>query len=251
MQPQYLPQPNSQSSDEAPPPASQPDPFTSPLGREDDTLSLAATHTLFPMDTGEFSFSEDITTFDSSATESGRESEDGIDLSGLNTTLSGAIRMALAKLNIEPLPRTMVQTNRLCRLPMQSNDLAIPPCDDFIKMFTEALKEANTSRMDRPTRLLAAMADPSTAGLGPMPSVEPAVVSLVVSPDEALRTDPRCPSPECRRTDNLVCRAYNTQATMGRVLNTMFYSLCRLQYSHPLMQQYLIWLTQHSRALEL
>ncbi|KAL2098280.1 hypothetical protein ACEWY4_007487 [Coilia grayii] len=169
MQPQYLSQPNSHSSDEARLLASQPDPFTSPLGRDDNALSLADTDSLFPMDTGNISLPDDITTFDSSATESGRESEDGIDLSGVNTTLSGAIRMAMVKLNIQPLSTAMVQTNRLCHLPMQSNDLAIPPCDDFTKMFTEALKEANTSRMDRPTRLLAVMVDPSIAGLGPMP----------------------------------------------------------------------------------
>lgn len=244
MQPQLQPQPiqsvqpqpqahtsqhDSHSSDEAPLPASQLDPFTQTLQRDDDTLSLAATDTLFPMDMGDFSLPEDITNFDSSATESGRESDDGTEASGINVTLPGTIRMALSKLNIEPLSRATMQTNRLCRLPMQSNDLAIPPCDDFIKMFTEALKEAGTSRMDRATRLLAAMAEPSATGLGPMPPVEPAVVSLVVSPDEALRTDPRCPSPECRRTDNLVCRAYNTQATMGRVLNTMAHVLLALQ----------------------
>lgn len=229
-QPQaHLSQNDFHSDEEASLPASQPDPFIQPLQRDDDILSLAATATLFPMDMGDFSQPEDITNLDSSATESGRESDDGTEASGINHTLSGAIRMALSKLNMEPLSRATMQTNRLCRLPMQSNDLTIPPCDDFIKMFTEALKEANTSRMDRATRLFAAMAEPSAAGLGPMPPVEPAVVSLVVSPDEALRTDPRCPSPECRRTDNLVCWAYNTQATMGRVLNTMAHVLLALQ----------------------
>ncbi len=55
---------------------------------------------------------------------------------------------------------------------------------------------------------LAAMADAQEKGLGNMPSVEPCISSLIVSPDEALKQELRCPKPECRHSDDLLVRIY-------------------------------------------
>ena len=47
-------------------------------------------------------------------------------------------------------------------------------------------------------RTLAAMQDAVQVGLSCMPPVEPAIASLILAPDEALRPDARCPRPQCR-----------------------------------------------------
>ncbi|KAL1248068.1 hypothetical protein QQF64_023444 [Cirrhinus molitorella] len=69
------------------------------------------------------------------------------------------------------------------------------------------------------------MEDPGPIGLGPMPLIEHAVASLIVPPDEALRQDPRCPNMECRRTDNLIGKIYNSSAYLGRTVNTLAHLL--------------------------
>ncbi len=57
---------------------------------------------------------------------------------------------------------------------------------------------------------LVAMADAKEKALGNMPSVEPCLSSLIVSPDEALKQELHCPNPECRRTDDLLVHIYIT-----------------------------------------
>lgn len=56
-------------------------------------------------------------------------------------------------------------------------------------------------------------------------AVEPAIASLIVSPGEALRANPRCPSSQCRITDKLLCRAYDTGTRMGWLGNSMSHFL--------------------------
>ncbi len=75
------------------------------------------------------------------------------------------------------------------------------------------------------------MEDPGTIGLGPMPPIEPAVASLIVLPDEALRQDPRCPNMECRRTDNLIGKINNSMACLGRTVNTLAHLLLAINAS--------------------
>ncbi|MEQ2163607.1 hypothetical protein GOODEAATRI_031972, partial [Goodea atripinnis] len=69
-------------------------------------------------------------------------------------------------------------------------------------------------------RALAAMHEATKFGLGCMPPVESAIASLIIPPDEALRTNARCPRPQCRVTDDLLCRAYDSGARMGRIGNS-------------------------------
>ncbi|MEQ2181274.1 hypothetical protein GOODEAATRI_009733 [Goodea atripinnis] len=68
---------------------------------------------------------------------------------------------------------------------------------------------------------LAAMHEVPKFGLGCMPPVESAIASLIVPPDEALRPNARCPRPQCRVTDDLLCRAYNSSARMGQIGNSI------------------------------
>ncbi|MEQ2178001.1 hypothetical protein GOODEAATRI_009522 [Goodea atripinnis] len=72
-----------------------------------------------------------------------------------------------------------------------------------------------------PAQALAAMHEAPKFGLGCMPPVESAIASLTVPPDEALRPNARCPRPQCRVTDDLHCRAYDSGARMGRIGNSL------------------------------
>ena len=69
-------------------------------------------------------------------------------------------------------------------------------------------------------RNLAAMQEAGSYGLDRMASVDPTITSLIVSPDEALTPDACCPRPQCQLTDDLLVRAYNIVACMGRIGNS-------------------------------
>ncbi|KAL2077918.1 hypothetical protein ACEWY4_025603 [Coilia grayii] len=58
-----------------------------------------------------------------------------------------------------------------------------------------------------------------------MPNIEPSVAALVLSPGKALRPDARCPRPQCRLTDDLIVKSYDTAARMGRIGNSMSHLL--------------------------
>ena len=64
-----------------------------------------------------------------------------------------------------------------------------------------------------------------------MPAVKPTIAALIVSPDEALRLDARCPHPQCRVTDDLLSRAYDAAARMGRIGNSMSHLMLALSAS--------------------
>ena len=61
------------------------------------------------------------------------------------------------------------------------------------------------------------MQDAARVGLDHTPAVEPTIASLIVSPDEALRSEARCPRLQCRVTDDLLTKVYDAAARMGRV----------------------------------
>lgn len=90
-----------------------------------------------------------------------------------------------------------------------------------MEVFSQAFKSAHSTRLDRVLRLLTAMENPGPMDLGPMSPIEPAVASLIVAPDEALRQDPRCPNMECTWMDNLICKIYNSMACLGSTVNML------------------------------
>ncbi|MEQ2182576.1 hypothetical protein GOODEAATRI_023766, partial [Goodea atripinnis] len=68
-------------------------------------------------------------------------------------------------------------------------------------------------------------------GWAACPHVESAIASLIIPPDEALRPNARCPQLQCRVTDDLLCRAYNSGAQMGRIGNSLSHLLLGLSSS--------------------
>ena len=75
------------------------------------------------------------------------------------------------------------------------------------------------------------MQDADAYGLGSMPSVEPSIASLICTPDEVLRPVSRCPRPQCRHTDDLLVRSYDTAARVGRIGNSLSHILLALSQS--------------------
>ncbi len=76
------------------------------------------------------------------------------------------------------------------------------------------------------------MQEAESYGLGQMPEVNPFIASFILSPEEALRPNVRCPRPQCRITDALLIQAYNKAACMGRIGNSL--SHLRLALSQSL-----------------
>ncbi len=152
--------------------------------------------------------------------------------------LVNTIKNALTTLGIDPKSATgIMHTNRLCHSLPRTNVFTIPQSPDFTEVFSQVFKSAHSTRLDRVSHLLAAMEDPETIGLGPMPPLEPAVASLIVPPDKALRQDPRCPNMECRWTDNLIGKMYNSTACLGRTVNTLAHLLLAMPRSaHQTLQ---------------
>ncbi len=65
------------------------------------------------------------------------------------------------------------------------------------------------------------MADAYTIGAVRAPKTEQPVAALVVSPDEALRGNVRCPSVHCSRTDSLLKKVYESTAYITRAEKTL------------------------------
>ncbi|MEQ2173998.1 hypothetical protein GOODEAATRI_003228, partial [Goodea atripinnis] len=109
---------------------------------------------------------------------------------------------------------------------------SIPPSEEYLRAMHACWRDPRAlSRLSTDGRVLAAMHKSVKAGLDHMPAVEPAVASLIVSPDEALRPDVRCPRTQCRVTDALLCKAYNAGARAGRVGNSMAHLMFALSAS--------------------
>ncbi|CAL8269113.1 unnamed protein product [Boreogadus saida] len=64
-----------------------------------------------------------------------------------------------------------------------------------------------------------------------MAAVEPTIASLIVAPEEVLRPDARCPRPQCRITDDLLTKCYDTAARMGRIGNSLSHLILALSQS--------------------
>ncbi len=75
------------------------------------------------------------------------------------------------------------------------------------------------------------MQNASDYGLDRMLNIEPSIAGLVLFPDEALRSNVRCPSPQCRLTDNFTVKSYETAARTERIGNSMSHLILALSQS--------------------
>ncbi|KAK5599373.1 hypothetical protein CRENBAI_021923 [Crenichthys baileyi] len=120
--------------------------------------------------------------------------------------VSAAIRTALGHLQLDvPLAQSAL-SSAFFRNRDAEAAFVVPTLAKYVQELHACWTD--TRAFSRPTadgRALAAMHEVPKFGLGCMPPVESAITSLIVPPDEALRPNARCPRPQCRVTDNLLC----------------------------------------------
>lgn len=68
-------------------------------------------------------------------------------------------------------------------------------------------------------------------GLDRMPSVDGTIAALVVAPADAARPEARCSRPQCRVTDDLITKSYDTAARIGRLGNSLSHLALALSQS--------------------
>lgn len=133
-----------------------------------------------------------------------------------------AIKMALAHLGLDPTPRVATPQSAFFRRTSQAEALCVPPSVPYIEELQRCWADPRRlSNHPSDCRALANMQDALNYGLDCMPNIEPSVAALVLSPGEALRPDARCPRPQCRLTDDLIVKSYDTAARIGRISNSM------------------------------
>lgn len=151
---------------------------------------------------------------------------------GGDDSATSAIRLALARLQLDVPLVQPAASSAFFRRQSTASSFAVPPSDEYIKELHACWSD--TRAFSKPTsdgRALASMQDAPKFGLGRMPAVEPAIASLIVAPDEAMRSNARCPRPQCRVTDELLCRAYDAGSRMGRIGNSLSHLLLGLSSS--------------------
>ncbi len=143
------------------------------------------------------------------------------------------MRMALERLHLEVPPQAeAAPASTFFRRRPAPTGFAVPHSEDYLKELQACWRDTKAcSRLSADGRTLAAMHDAAGAGLDGMPPVEPAIASLIVAPDEALRREARCPRPQCRITDDLLTRAYDAGARAGRIGNSLSHLLLALSTS--------------------
>ncbi|CAJ1069780.1 LOW QUALITY PROTEIN: uncharacterized protein LOC114481864 [Xyrichtys novacula] len=208
--------------------AGVPDPPMPHLTPEEDTLSLAASATHF------HEYGEDAEGSASQLSDPGSYSSDQSSRTETGDhCMRTVMRMALEHQNLDvPKVENSAPASAFFRRRPPPTAFAVPHSPDFLRelqaswMYTRA-----GSRMSADARTLAAMHNAAAVGLDHMPAVEPAIASLIVSPDEALRRETRCPRPQCRITDDLLVRAYDSGARAGRIGNSLSHLMLALSAS--------------------
>ncbi|KAK0136957.1 hypothetical protein N1851_026823 [Merluccius polli] len=186
----------------------QPDPPLEDGPPLDDALSLAASASFF---------NEASTEDDASHTlgEASCSSAQGSLQGAADTSMAGIMRGALARLGLDAPQTDPGQTSAFFRRKPAPATFTVPPSEEY-----------------GPFPLHHGCPDlGSQVGLGRMLPVEPAIASLILAPDEALRPDARCPRPQCRVTDDLLTKAYDSAARMGRIGNSLSHLLLGLSTS--------------------
>ncbi|CAL8348907.1 unnamed protein product [Boreogadus saida] len=121
-----------------------------------------------------------------------------------DTSMAGITRVALARFGLDAPQTDPGQASAFFRRNPVPSTFTVPPLEEY---------------------------DAAQVGLGRMPPVEPAIASLILAPDETLRPDARCPRPQCRVMDDLLTKAYDSAARMGRIGNSLSHLLLGLSTS--------------------
>ncbi|XP_030219303.1 uncharacterized protein LOC115548682 [Gadus morhua] len=149
-----------------------------------------------------------------------------------DTSMAAVLRKALARLQLDAAQTESAQASAFFRRNPVPATFSVPPSEEYLKELHACWRDTRAlSHSTSDARTLAAMQNAAQVGLGRMPAVEPAIASLILAPDEALRPNARCPRPQCRVTDDLLSKAYDAAARMGRIGNSLSHLLLGLSTS--------------------
>ena len=197
------------------------------LEPEEDVMSLAASATHFHEE-------EDYEEGSTSQASVGSCSSDRSSLAvAEDSSMREILRTALERLNVS-LPHQAVPApaSAFYRRRPPPTAFTVPHSEDFLRELQASWTDTKAgAHLSVDARALAAMFDAAAVGLDHMPAVEPGIASLIVAPDESLRQDTKCPSSQCRLTDDFLVRAYDSGARAGRVGNSLSHLMLALSAS--------------------
>ncbi|CAJ1084184.1 LOW QUALITY PROTEIN: uncharacterized protein LOC114481864 [Xyrichtys novacula] len=150
-----------------------------------------------------------------------------------DSSMRDILRTALEQLNVAaPQQARSAPASAFFRHRPPPTSFTVPHSEDFLRELQASWidSKAGTS-LSADARALAAMHDAISVGLDKMPAIEPGIASLIMSPDESLRQDARCPRPQCRQTDDLLVRAYDSGARAGCIGNALSHLMLALSAS--------------------
>ncbi len=157
-----------------------------------------------------------VTDSHESGADSLRDAEAGL------STVKQAIQLAISRLGLDAAPVEAAPSNAFFKHAPQPSSFRVPPSEPYINELQRHWPDPKTFlHLPSDCRALAAMKDAAQYGLDQMPAVDASITSLIVSPDEALRPDARCPRPQCRITDDLLTKSYDIAARMGCIGNSL------------------------------
>ncbi|CAL8378924.1 unnamed protein product [Boreogadus saida] len=137
-------------------------------------------------------------------------------------TVKPVVRMALARLGLDEAPADIAPASAFFRRVPPLDTFSVPPSQPYIEELHRCWPDPRyLSHHTSNSRALASMQNASKHGLDRMPAVELTIASLIVAPEEVLRPNARCPRPQCRITDDLLTKCYDTAARMGRIGNSL------------------------------
>ncbi len=184
---------------------------------EDDALSVAASATEFAY------YGADVVSQIATSRVSEVSSRSSASSSGVgsgSSSMEDVIRAALARLQLDVPQAQLAPASAFFRRGPAPATFSAPPLDEYLRELHACWRDNKTlSHATSDGWTLAAMQ--AKFGLGRMPAIEPTIAALIVSPDETLRQDARCPRPQCWITDDLLPKAYDTAARMGRIGNSL------------------------------
>ncbi|ROL50131.1 hypothetical protein DPX16_15172 [Anabarilius grahami] len=178
---------------------------------EEDALSLVASHNQF-YDEEEVEVISDLQSHFSHDGSQGTGHGSVESPQSEQEMVKQTLQAALARLGLDTAPAVATTSSAFFRGSAQPSPLTIPLSKDYIEELQRCW--ANPRSLTHPTsasRALAAMQDADTYGLGQIPKVDLIIASFVVSPEEVLRPNVRCPRPQCQITDDLRSRLITQQ----------------------------------------
>ncbi|CAJ1061397.1 PREDICTED: uncharacterized protein LOC106941852 [Xyrichtys novacula] len=197
------------------------------LDREEDALSLAASATHF------CEFEEDGESSTSRTSMGSRSSSYSSLAVTEDSSMRDILRTALEQLNVAaPQHARSAPASAFFRRRPPPTSSTVSHSEDFLRELQASWIDSKAgSSLSADAQALAAMHDATSVGLDKMPAIEPGIASLIVSPDESLCQDARCPRPQCRQTDDLLVRAYDSGARAGRIGNSLSHLMLALSAS--------------------